>query len=53
MTKKKVAKKKEKIKERVSKVDDRILVLMKKYPFVFTVMLLVPLLVGFAIGKWL
>lgn len=43
--------KKSEIKDRITKADDRALVLMKKYPFVFSLVLLVGLVVGFVVGK--
>ena len=52
MTKKKVTKK-EGLKDRVSKVDDRTKVLAKKYPFVFAAVLLAGAIIGFALGAWL
>ena len=45
--------KKAEVKARVKKVDDRILAMAKKYPFVFATMVIVPLLVGFVLGKLL
>ena len=42
--------KKAEIKDRISKVDDRIPVLIKKYPFVFTTVLLGGALIGFVVG---
>lgn len=38
------------LKERWKKVDDRIKVLVKKYPLVAAVMIIVPLLLGMLIG---
>ena len=42
--------KKAEIKDRVSKVDDRTKVLIKKYPFVFTAVLLAGAIIGLVIG---
>ena len=44
---------KEKIKERISKVDDRIIVMVKKYPFVFAAVILIGVVIGFVVGKFL
>lgn len=38
------------IKERIDKVDDRSIMLFKKYPFVGALVLIVGALIGFAIG---
>jgi len=43
--------KKAEVKERITQVDDRVLMMAKKYPFVFAFMVVVPFLVGFVIGK--
>jgi len=45
--------KKAEIKDRVSKVDDRIMVMVRKYPFVFTAVILIGVLIGFVVGKFL
>lgn len=42
--------KKAEIKDRVSKVDDRTKVLIKKYPLVFTAVLLAGAIIGLVIG---
>jgi hypothetical protein len=42
--------KKAEIKDRVSKVDDRTKVLIKKYPLVFTAVLLSGIIIGFVAG---
>ena len=43
--------KKSEMKDRITKADDRALVLMKKYPFVFGLVVLVGIVVGFIAGK--
>jgi len=40
------------IKDRIDKVDDRLLMLFKKYPLVGAAVFLVGLAVGLAIGAW-
>ena len=40
-------------KDRASKVDDRVKVLIKKYPLVFASVVLLSMIVGFALGKLL
>ena len=45
--------KKAEIKSRIKQADDRALVLMKKYPFVFSLVLLVGGIIGFIVGKLL
>ena len=45
--------KKAEIKDRVSKVDDRIMVMVRKYPFVFVTVILIGVLIGFVVGKFL
>jgi len=40
-------------KERLKKVDDRIVVLVKKYPVVFVVILGAGLIVGFLAGRFI
>ena len=42
--------KKAEIKDRISKVDDRVKVLIKKYPFVFAAVLLGGAVIGLVIG---
>jgi len=42
---------KKEIKNRISLVDDRTKVLAKKYPFVFTAVVIASGLIGFVIGK--
>lgn len=39
------------IKDRIKKADDRALVLVKKYPFVFALVILLGFAVGFVVGK--
>jgi hypothetical protein len=41
------------LKDRVSKVDDRIPVLIKKYPVVFATVVGAGMLIGFIVGKLL
>ena len=39
------------IKDRLGKVGDRVLVMVRKYPFVFLVLVLISGVVGFVLGK--
>lgn len=41
------------IKDRLSKADDRIVVMVRKYPVVFTILALGFGLLGFVLGAWL
>jgi hypothetical protein len=43
--------KKSEMKDRISKVDDRIPVLIKKYPFVFAAVVLIGVVIGFIAGR--
>jgi hypothetical protein len=45
--------KKDELKERFDKLDERIPVLIKKYPLVSTVMVVVPFVVGVVVGALL
>ena len=43
--------KKAEIKDRITKVDDRIIVMVKKYPFVFAAVILIGVVIGFVVGR--
>lgn len=44
--------KKDELKERLGKADERILVMMKKYPVVFALLTGVPFILGIILGRF-